>query len=495
MTPSAASGNAFLSPQSLETITEYAAREFGLSFYGERARELLRGLQAAASEHHFESAEKFIEWYVSTRTTAERIELLASHLTNGETYFFRESSALDAVARLLKSCSILDHIRIWSAGCSTGEEAYSLAITAHNVIQERGGPNVSILATDVNPHALHVAEQAIYRPWSFRGTPEWVMASYCIQKSDGTRQVRPDIRSMVKFRSLNLALAPYPSAVTYTTNIDIIFCRNVLMYFIEPIRNAVLKRFSLCLTNRGFLALSSSEGNIAASTGFFQQKPLGKTIVYVKPGASHQAETTNEKPTVEFSLPIPPSQHTHEDKFPRREPPEAIQPQVQVRQFNSLILQARSAFDAKNYEKARRIIEEQVLPHTELNGQDSGLLARIYANMGDLELAEKWGEQAVTLEKLSPYLRYLLASIQIERNTLKQAKTNLKKAIYIDSDFILAFFGLGNLYRHEKKTEKAKKAYATARRLLSKLDPEALVPCGEGLRVGGLIEMIDTIPQ
>ncbi|WP_027183790.1 CheR family methyltransferase [Desulfovibrio inopinatus] len=481
-----------VSPQLLQTFTEYIANELGLSFLDERERELIRGLSAAASTFGFDRTDDFITWYLRTRDTPERIEMLASHLTNGETYFFRESRALNAVAQLLKTSPVSDTIRLWSAGCSSGEEAYSLAITAHTIIKERGGPKVSILATDINPLSLQAARKRVYRKWSFRGTPEWVTSKYFTSQSDDSRRLRQDIASMVQFARLNLALDPYPSSNPNTSNIDVIFCRNVLMYFVESVRNEVIKRFHACLTNRGFLALSASEGTLATSSGLFFAKAAAQTMVYVKTQALPETPVFLPTKTIssiacvkKASLPQKPSPIL----------PSPIAPVSHHENIKQLTKHAREAFTAKRYPEVRRILEEDLKPHKDLDGQFLGLLAQACANMRDLDAAEHWGELAVKRDKLSPYLRFLLASIQMEHNKFDDAKANLKKALYIDSNFILALFELGNLYRQEKQFDKADKAYHNAQLLLRQLEPDALVPCGEGLSAAGLLHMIDKIPR
>lgn len=178
----------------------------------------------------------------------------------GETYFFRDPEAfalleMQILPRLFESRrGSRQSLRIWSAGCATGEEAYSIAILVHRMLKNPSGWNISIAGTDVNPEFLGKAEKAIYGEWSFRGVAPFLQETYFRRKGKQYELV-PEIRRMVRFSKLNLLDGEYPVGP-----IDVILCRNVIMYFDADLVEPVLKRLSACLASDGVLMVGLSEG-------------------------------------------------------------------------------------------------------------------------------------------------------------------------------------------------------------------------------------------
>src|SRR5690606_37529821 len=122
-------------------------------------------------------------------------------------------------------------LRIWSAGCSTGEEAYSIAMALCRTLTREQLQRVSILATDIHADKLRSAACGVYRKWSFRIADDRLASRFFEPQPDGGVRVADALRAMVRFERLNLAAPGYPSAATGTGRMDIIFCRNVLLYF------------------------------------------------------------------------------------------------------------------------------------------------------------------------------------------------------------------------------------------------------------------------
>ena len=161
----------------LSRASELVARHMGLHFPRERYEDLERGLLAASPELGFKDIESCFESLVSRALPRRHVEILASHLTVGETYFFRDEGSFKVVekrilAELIKARRGKEQrLRIWSAACCTGEEPYSIAISLHRMIPDLQDWNITILATDINPIFLKKALDGIYGQWSFRGTP------------------------------------------------------------------------------------------------------------------------------------------------------------------------------------------------------------------------------------------------------------------------------------------------------------------------------------
>ena len=218
-------------------VSNVIADRLGLHFPPERRADLQRGLADAAGEWGLPDSEACAQWLLSAPLTKAELQTLASHLTIGETYFFRDQKSFDVLAEnilppLLQARRKSERrLRIWSAACCTGEEPYSLAILLDRLIPDLPDWQVTILATDINPRFLQKAAAGVYGDWSFRDSPDWLKERYFNRTADGRYAILPKIRKRVTFAPLNLVEDVYPSLATDTNAMDVIFCRNVLMYF------------------------------------------------------------------------------------------------------------------------------------------------------------------------------------------------------------------------------------------------------------------------
>ncbi len=211
-------------------------------------------------------------------------EALLEGLLTQETSFFRYPSVYEAFEkRVLPELHVKKFwknprtLRIWSAGCSTGEEPYSIAITISDSLSFSDSWNVEILATDVGRHALRHAECGVYAGRSLSSvSPEQLTAHFT--KSHSGYQVKPKLRKMVTFAQINLASA------VYVGRMDMIFCMNVLIYFSEERRRALVQRFYDTLEPGGYLFLGHSE-SISKMPVKFQAIVLNDCILYRKPTA------------------------------------------------------------------------------------------------------------------------------------------------------------------------------------------------------------------
>lgn len=228
-------------------LSELIAARMGLYFPKARWHDLERGIASAAPEFGLKDVESCIQWLLSSPWTQSQIEILAVHLTVGETYFFREKRGFDLLEEHIlpeligSRRGVQKHLRIWSAGCATGEEPYSIAILLHQVLPDLKDWDITILATDMNPRFLQRASEGVYGEWSFRDTPIWIKERYFKKKESHRFEILPQIQRMVTFSYLNLAEDADPSFLNHPQAIDVIFCRNVLIYF-APERAKALSR-------------------------------------------------------------------------------------------------------------------------------------------------------------------------------------------------------------------------------------------------------------
>jgi chemotaxis protein methyltransferase CheR len=255
----------------LDLAAQRVEAEIGLNFAGARRRQFDAALGKMASALGYPSAEACAAWLLASNWDDARSALCARFLTIGETYFFREPRALDLVcdyARAHMARGETRPLRIWSAGCCTGEEPYSIAMALRRRLPRLASAMADILATDLNDAFLDFARAGAYRRWSFRRTEPADQAAFFRPCGDGRFEIAPALREQVRFANLNLAGRSYPSAATGTLAVDIIFCRNVLMYFGREQIRQVIGRLRDCLVDGGWLVVNASEVSTELFAGF-----------------------------------------------------------------------------------------------------------------------------------------------------------------------------------------------------------------------------------
>ncbi len=479
----------------LPYFCEFLTQQIGLHFTPERSSELLRGVETAAQEFGLQDAETCMQWLLSAPLSRKRIEILARHLTVGETYFFRDPQVFEALQMHILPALIQSRrhcgqtLRIWSAGCATGEEAYSMAILIQRMLPDFRHWQITILATDINTHALSKAESGIYGEWAFRNAPDWLKKGYFRPTGKGRYEMIASVRKMVTFTYLNLMEDSYPSLMNNTNAMDIIFCRNVLMYFKPDLVSQVVHRHCLSLADGGWLVISPTD-NSQPITKPMETVNFSGAILYRK-------NASGTVPGPAAFLPV------------RPEPPEqAITPLAAPKQpMRSKVMDKMpSPSKLPDYQQAIDLYQQgrygdaavqaaTLLSNRQEKVKAMNLLARIHANQGELSKARQWCIQAIDADRLNPVAHYLLAIVLLEQGQVDGCMQELKRTLYLDADFVLAYFTLGNLYRQQGKHKEAGKHFENALLLLDARLPEELLPEAEGMTVGRLAEIIYSLRE
>ena len=457
----------------------------GLDFPEDKRAMLSRGLLQMLEPTHSQNLDQLYTRLSMSSSTSAIWDQLIGVLTVGETYFFRNTTHFDALVKNILPDIIAERehsnrrIRIWSAGCATGEEPYSLAILLRETIPNVESWNISILATDINRDALKKAQEGRYGAWSFRGVEKRVQDTY-FQLLGNQYTISDAIRRMVTFEYFNLVGDPYPSLTNNTNAMDIIVCRNVTIYFSEAVTRAVITKFHACLVNNGWLIPGPSEPNMLFYGDFLARNFPG-TVVYQKPGIAMRTakfDPTFAPTTVPTLRPIAPAPLKPAPAPVKIAPPDRYQRALELMQSG----QSEQAL-AKLYEKIDQNANFAPAYFT---------LGKIYANKGNLEEAQHWCERAIRLDKLHPEPYYTLSLIYEQHGLLESAVEALKKTIYLDREFILAHYNLAQIYRHQNQKELARRELQTVQRLLRGKPTSEVVPEGDGLIVGRLAELVDS---
>ena len=217
---------------------------------------------------------------------SDELAELVDELTTNETYFFRELDQLRALISEIvpdRRLGAEDRpVHIWSAGCSTGEEPYTIAMLA----LEAGlvpGRDLRIYASDISPSVLKAARRGVYRRASFRETPDAMRDKYFIEKGGGF-QILDDVKKLVDFIQLNLLDA---SKIGLLGRMDVILCRNVIIYFDQETKERVIRTFYDHLEPGGYLLLGHSESLVTLSSAF-ELCHLRRDLVYRRPGPGEE---------------------------------------------------------------------------------------------------------------------------------------------------------------------------------------------------------------
>jgi chemotaxis protein methyltransferase CheR len=205
-------------------------------------------------------------WDLLTANPARDAEIrqLLNELTIGETCLFRSQPQLDAIHKVIlpelvtdKMKQVTRRLRIWSAGCSTGEESYTLAM---NMMEQADrllkGWTIEVLATDLNDRSVETAKAGVYGDYALRSTPDLFKHKYFTAVDEKKLQVRPEVKKLVTFSRLNLQ---DDSKMLFMKGMDLIFCCNVLIYFDGPSKSKVINHFFSNLNFGGHFFLGTSE--------------------------------------------------------------------------------------------------------------------------------------------------------------------------------------------------------------------------------------------
>jgi chemotaxis protein methyltransferase CheR len=516
--------NGALSPLLLSQLSQLIEVWMGLFFPPERWADLERKLQMAAPAFACADAEACARFLTTTPITKEQLDLLATHLTVGETYFFREPRSLEVLEQqilpelLEQRCGVDQHLRVWSAACCTGEEPYSIAILLHRLMADLSSWRTTILATDISPRFLRKAVEGVYGQWSFRSVSSTLREQYFSRTPSGHFAIRPTLKNMVHFAQLNLVEDVYPAATNNTADMDVILCRNVLIYFTAERIKRIIEQFHHTVIDGGWLIVSPVETAFVMDSPFtpvqfpgvtlFRKDPRRQTVsipfgLFGLPVSSDPVEHRTATPTVNETVLVgasvaPTVALASDAVYPHAD---HISPTTSIHAAASsspLYDEARELYARGQYAQA---IEKLLTlrrqpgrggpsPFTPLQEQTMALLARAHANQGQLPEAQSWCEQALTVNKCDPGLHYLRATILLECGQEAEARLSLTRALYLDQHFVLAHFALGNMARQRKEFKEAEKHFDNTLALLQRHQPEDILPESEGMSAGRLAQII-----
>ncbi|MEX2182613.1 MAG: CheR family methyltransferase [Gemmatimonadaceae bacterium] len=425
---------------------------------------------------------------------------LVADITVGETYFFREPQQLavfrnSVLPALVSERATGEPLRVWSAGCASGEEPYTLAIILHE--QQLAQP-AHIIGTDLSRAALAQARRARYTRWSLRGVSSEVTKTYFKQAGDRFI-LAPKIREAVDFRYLNLAEDSYPSLPTGIWGMNLILCRNVLIYFDAETVARVARRLLDALSDDGWLLLGASDPvlsdlvpcDVVVTEAGLAYRRRGRRAVRLGAGPASRSAAISTP-----ALPAFPEVERFEPQsspplappFPEAAP-EAAPPAVAVALAAADgVAEALVAYAARDYVRAAELAGGLV----QRGNADPALqvvLVRALANRGELDAAGRACAAALDVQRTSAELTYLHAVLLSEAGRYSDAAVAARRALYLDGGFVAAHLALGGALARLGEIDGAKRAYRNAERLLNGMSPTETVPSSDGELAGRLAEI------
>jgi len=481
---------------------------YGLHFSSNRHTELEYGIRHAFASSSCATLDEFYKLLVNAQSGSVEMDLLVNAVTVSETHFFRDAAQFNALAtailpEIIKRKTALRTLRIWSAGCASGEEPYSIAMLLQDVLPDIESWSITILATDINTTLLERARVASYGQWSFREERALSMRSRHFHSVGNRFELSPQIRRMVMFSQLNLMEDHYPSFETNTMMMDLVICRNVTIYFPETVTRQVVGRFHNALVNGGWLVVGHSEPSLQIYHQF-QPRNFPNTVVYqrddnAKPttaplvfSSTPGRPATEAIPTRPVLLPRTLAPVAHRPAAPSGGVgvnPQPLSAPLNKNESAQALAHARELLEFGRDRDALNILDKLV--ETEPNNpQVYVLLGQVEANRGAWLAAEHNCRRAIEIDKLTLEAYYMLGLVLQHQGRLPEAIDTMKKVVYLDRNHVLGHYQLAGLYREKGLLPNAHKSLENALNLLRNAPAEEMIVGSGGITVSRLRDAI-----
>lgn len=446
----------------LEQVRTAIGRHAGLRLDASDDEKLARIVRRRAVTLGLADERTYPSLILGTSIEAERERnRLTAHLTNNETFFMRDQGQMSLLRnwilpQLVASKRDDRRLRIWSAGSSTGEEAYSLAILLDAVLADRSEWDLRIIGTDIDEDALAKARLGLYGANAFRRTDAGFREAHFDQTPEGWA-IRSCYRSMVEFRTGNLVSESWSPQEPDVEGVDLIVCRNVFIYFDAETVDRVMHRFASAVSQGGFIMTGHAELCLPKPDALVA-RILPESVLYQK--------------AQEVSAPSPPT----EDPWWRG----LLADPEPVREWRRTARALRPTAKADPPRVPAWLQKELPTPP-----RDFATRAERAAGEGDHGGAEAILRQAIKAHPFEPRLHYMLGKIAEERGDLEETRSQMRRVLYLDPTWIAPHLDLAWLFERDGLPERAAKSRAVALALALQLpaahviDPPGSYTAGE----------------
>ncbi|MEA3347512.1 MAG: protein-glutamate O-methyltransferase CheR, partial [Pseudomonadota bacterium] len=414
----------------IEDLSRLIGERIGLDFPRRKWDMLQRVVEELALELNFAGPRPLLEELLYSSLSESRLNLLIARLTVGETYFLRDKNVFTTLRdhifpALIERKASEQRLDLWCAASSSGEEPYSIAMLLDEKEALLENWQINIRASDINLEVLEKAKKGVYSRWSLRATPESISRKYFTAIGANQFLLSRHIREMVSFYQLNLAEREFKMPGSSGRLADIIFCRNVLIYFSAELQAQVIKRLVSLLRPGGWLLVAPSELGVVSDPELTQvgfpgvivhQKVDGSKAV---PAKVKNRSSSRVRASIGLVSARAHSRRRQDKKMePTRVPAKRALDQGGVPvSLKEVLARVTELFHRESYREALDLIPEVVdlsLQEVPEYAQVMALKARLLANLGELEAAAAAVELALEADKVEPFFYYLSASIARE---------------------------------------------------------------------------------
>ena len=434
----------------------------------------------------------------NSSTEGDTWKLFITKLTINETFFFRHFKGIEnrLLPEIIQRNKNTRTLRIWSAGCSSGEEPFSIAMALKRLIPDIDLWNIYILATDIDETVLEQGRKGKYREWSMRQIPPFYLQNY-LKKSKGEYRLDPEIKKLVHFDYLNLKENGFPSAANGTNNMDIILCRNVTIYFEAQDTIRIAGNFYEALNKGGKLIVGHSEPS-SFIYNQYRSEILEDIVIYNKDMTHHSVPKPLRqkiKPPKDRRLQV--SNDVTKLKKKAGKDKKTVFGGVERRLHPNLFEMRKSALkliEQNKLEEAAKIFDKLII----LNQKDAYLYfisGNVEAKLGNFAKADSRCQKALSInENLldALLLRSIIAKEQWELDTAKKYTRHL---ILKDSDYLPAYLELFQIAHLEDNDIDKKRLSKKIKLQAKKLDPKKKYDILEGLTVSQIVEIVKVMGQ
>lgn len=506
------------SSPALEEVADLIRETTGLTFPDIRVADVEATIMRAMKQRDVRDPRSFVQLL---RSDAEVREALVAELTIGETYFQRDPAQIqllreELLPALLARGPADRPVRVWSAGCASGEEPYSVAM----LFEELDAlDRCEIRGTDIARDRLRDAQRGIYSRWSLRSTPPELQRRY-FRERGRFYELTPRIRKHVDFRYLNLAEDRFPSLSVGIWGMDVILCRNVLIYFDEDTVRQVASRLIASLSEDGWLVLGASDPAISELVDC-DVVLTDAGVVYRRPGAAgggaaSRPHRSAQRPPGESAA--APESEVQSGTMPRDESPSLDEAAADAL-FGTLAAALAGELEAPDSQDnagaasdassgsgaagpgpameaayARRDFDAvTALGAAAGRALDAGgwvVWIRALANQGALDEAGRIASRALETHGPTAELLYLHGVLLLEAGLPTDAAAALRRSLYLDRTLAVAHLTLADAQQRMGSAEAARRSLRNAATLLDAMPAEASVPAADGETAGRLRELV-----
>ena len=474
---------------------EYLLSRSGLHFERRNVKILERGLLKRMTALKIASYREYYDYLLRHQESRQELKKLLPFLTIGETYFFRYHAHFTALRKLLLTeFSMADNggrlkLRLWSAGCSTGEEPYSMAMTIMEAIPGWQELDIKILATDIDNRALKRAQDGVYGPWAMRAIQKTYLDRYFDKIGKGFR-IKDEVKRLVDFSHLNLQGAELPSADGEFSALDVIFCRNVTIYFTLATTREIIEKFSACLKPGGHLFLGHSE-TLAQISSRFDRLSMEGGFFYRKKD-TRSAATESMPVRHKSPAPMPAEVRPHRPKPPvsgKPATPDRTPAPETDKGVAEHYREAQELFAAEHFPQAATMLKDIIRRQPDHAGAMVSL-AFILANNGHYQEALATCGKALVINDLMAEAYFLKGLILEMTDDLGEAAEEYRKAILLEMDFVMPHYQLSRLYSRLGRKKEALRELKNTLKTVAKHGINEIVPYSGGLSSQAFAEQL-----